>query len=84
MVHQSAVGLTSGSSFWASRPGYKPVLLLIALICFVGLVLVPVPESMIDLMSKEKPPGYSLSPGTKTITDNVNKKLNPAQILPAR
>lgn len=77
MVHQSAVEPTSGSSFWTSKPGYKPVLLFIALICFVGLVLVPVPESMIELMSKENPPGYSLSPGTKTITDNVNKKLNP-------
>jgi len=60
-----------------SGPGYKPVLLLIALVCFVGLVIVPLPQTMIDLVSQEKPLGYSLSPGTKTITDNVNKKLNP-------
>ena len=77
MVHPVAPEPTGGTSFWVSRPGYKPVLLLIALVCFVGLVIVPLPQTMIDLMSQEKPLGYSLSPGTKTITDNVNKKLNP-------
>jgi len=77
MVHPFAPEPRGGTSFWVSGPGYKPVLLLIALVCFVGLVIVPLPQTMIDLVSQEKPLGYSLSPGTKTITDNVNKKLNP-------
>jgi len=77
MVHPFAPEPRGGTSFLVSGPGYKPVLLLIALVCFVGLVIVPLPQTMIDLVSQEKPLGYSLSPGTKTITDNVNKKLNP-------
>jgi sodium-dependent dicarboxylate transporter 2/3/5 len=77
MVHQVAPDPAGGTGFWASRPGYKPVLLVIAFLCFVGVVMVPPPQSMISLMRQENPPGYSLSPGTKTIRDNVNRKLNP-------
>jgi sodium-dependent dicarboxylate transporter 2/3/5 len=68
----------SSSSIWASRPGYKPKLLLIAAIVFTALVVVPPPQSMIDLVGKENPAGYKLVSGTKTITDTVNKKLRPA------
>ena len=67
--------------FWASRPGYKPVLLLIAILVFIGLVMIPPHQSMIDLVSREKPPGYKLGPGCKTITETVNKKLRPAAYL---
>ncbi len=68
----------SSSSIWVSRPGYKPKLILIAAIVFTALVVVPPPQSMIDLVSKENPAGYKLASGTKTITDTVNKKLRPA------
>jgi sodium-dependent dicarboxylate transporter 2/3/5 len=65
------------SSVWASRPGYKPVLLLISAIVFAGVLLVPPPKSMINLATKAHPPGYALSQGCETITDNINKKFYP-------
>jgi len=77
MIHNSAADTNSKSSIWANRPGYKPILLLIAAIVFAGLVIIPPPQSMIDLMNKLNPPGYQLQSECKTITDNVNKKLHP-------
>jgi len=77
MSHQAAVFPNPGGSFWTSRPGYKPVLLLIAFIVYAILVVLPPPQSMIELVSRENPSGYSLSSGVKTITDAVNRKLNP-------
>jgi sodium-dependent dicarboxylate transporter 2/3/5 len=75
--HPSAVLPNPGGSFWASRPGYKPLLLLIAFVIYAILVIIPPPQSMIDLVGKENPSGYSLSSGVKTITETVNRKLNP-------
>ena len=75
--HEAAVFSNPGGSFWANRPGYKPVLLLIGFIVYAILVILPPPQSMIDLVSKESPSGYSLSSGVKTITEAVNRKLNP-------
>jgi len=75
--HEAAVLPNPGGSFWASRPGYKPVLLLIGFIVYAILVILPPPQSMIELVSRENPSGYSLSSGVKTITDAVNRKLNP-------
>ena len=77
MVHKRKTEADEPKSLWASRPGYKPVLILIAAIVFAGLVLLPPPQSMIDLVGKVKPPGYKLSPGCETITDNMNRKLRP-------
>ncbi len=65
------------SSVWASRPGYKPVLLLMSAIVFAGILLVPPPKSMIDLATRAHPSGYALSQGCETITDNINKKFYP-------
>jgi sodium-dependent dicarboxylate transporter 2/3/5 len=75
--HESAVLPNPGGSFWANRPGYKPVLLLIGFIVYAILVIIPPPQSMIELVSKENPSGYSLSSGVKTIAETVNRKLNP-------
>ena len=77
MAHETAVLPDPGGSFWTSRPGYKPVLLLIGFVIYAILVIAPPPQSMIDLVSKEHPSGYSLSSGVKTITESVNRKLNP-------
>jgi sodium-dependent dicarboxylate transporter 2/3/5 len=76
---RSATGRTKHrtSGFWASKPGYKPVLLLIALIVFAMLVVIPPPKGMVSLVSSEKPSGYSLPSGAKTITDALNAKLRP-------
>ena len=75
MINRPTVGGGSSSSIWASRPGYKPVLFVIAAIVFIGLVIIPPPQSMIDLVSRKKPPGYKLAPGCNTIADTVNNKL---------
>ena len=78
MVHGRTEKLERGKeSIWASRPGYKPLLILIVGILFVGLVIVPPPQSMLDLVSKQRPPGYDLPSGCDTIADTVNKKLRP-------
>ena len=63
--------------FWASKPGYKPILLLIAALVFVAVVIVPPPQSMIDLVSKVSPPGYQLGRECNTIADTMNQKLHP-------
>ena len=61
--------------FWANRPGYKPVQLLIAAAGFTVMLLLPPPQSMVDLVSRARPPGYVLPSGCTTITDTVNNKL---------
>ena len=77
MRHGTA-GSNQESSIWTSRPGYKPLLLLIAAIVFTALVLLPPPQTMINLVTEENPAGYSLPRACKTITDTVNKKLRPS------
>ena len=83
--HSSASGPGGGSSgFWKSKPGYKPVLLLVGFIVFAILVILPPPQGMIDLVSTEKPSGYGLPAGAKTITDAVNSKLRPEAFKSAK
>ncbi|SPD74443.1 Di-/tricarboxylate transporter [uncultured Desulfobacterium sp.] len=78
MSHSVAAhAIDDNGSFWKSRPGYKPILLLIALSVFVFLVVIPPPQSMLDLVNKENPPGAALQKGTKTLVESVNKKLRP-------
>ncbi|VBB43218.1 NadC1 [uncultured Desulfatiglans sp.] len=71
-------------SLWASRPGYKPILLLAALIVFVGLYILPPPQSMVSLVGTEKPAGYKLPADCQSITDAVNKKLSPEAFKEAK
>jgi sodium-dependent dicarboxylate transporter 2/3/5 len=77
MGHNVPVDTNRPLGFWASKPGYKPILLLIAALVFAGIVIAPPPQSMNDLVSKAKPPGYELGRGCKTVTDTINKKLRP-------
>jgi sodium-dependent dicarboxylate transporter 2/3/5 len=85
MAHQPAAAIKHESgSIWASRPGYKPVLLLIAFAVFAALVILPPTRGMVDLVSKINPPGSSLTSGTKTITESVNKKLRPTAFEAAK
>ncbi len=82
--HPAAATKHESGSIWASRPGHKPVLLLIAFAVFAAVVSLPPPQGMIDLVSKISPPGSSLTSGTKTITESVNKKLRPAAFEAAK
>ncbi len=77
MGHSGAEKAHSKSGLWANRPGYKPGLLLIGAMLFSGVVLISPPQSMVDLAAKVHPPGYALSQGCNTITDNINKKFYP-------
>ena len=63
--------------FLKSRPGYKPILFIIAAIVFTAVVLLPAPRSMIDMVTRPDPPGYALGRGCSTITETVNQKLRP-------
>ncbi len=84
MVHHATVDAQHKLSFWANKPGYKPVLLLMAAIVFTGLVVIPPPQSMIDLAGKISPAGYKLPTGCKTITDSINNKHHPAAFEAAK
>ena len=78
MVHHSKpeTGQESGR-FWASRPGFKPILILIAAVFIVGLIITPPPQGMVNLVSQIHPPGYKLGAGCNSIAETVNKKLRP-------
>ena len=52
MHHGSPATTSDDRGFWANRPGFKPVILLIAAVVFVGLVLLPPPQGMIDLVKR--------------------------------
>ena len=77
MAHNIGEERKPKESIWASRPGYKPVLMLVALIIFAGLVVIPPPQSMIDLVSRDHAPGYKMGTGCDTITETINQKLRP-------
>ncbi|RLB90305.1 MAG: hypothetical protein DRH50_12565, partial [Deltaproteobacteria bacterium] len=55
------------TSIWASKPGFKPILLLIAGLFFVGLAVTPPPQSMVNLVSNDHPAGYKLGAKCNTI-----------------
>jgi solute carrier family 13 (sodium-dependent dicarboxylate transporter), member 2/3/5 len=75
--HAPSQAVPETGSIWANKPGFKPILFLIAFAVFAFLVIIPPPQSMLDLVSKENPPGAALQKGTKTIVESVNKKLRP-------
>ncbi len=72
-----ATTVTSPPGFWKNKPGYKPMLFVIAAIVFAILVVMPPPQSMIDMVTKISPPGYKVDKDCNTIVETVNKKLNP-------
>ncbi|MBW1919435.1 MAG: anion permease [Deltaproteobacteria bacterium] len=65
------------SSFFAGRPGFKPILILIAAVFIAGLIITPPPQGMVNLVSQIHPPGYKLGAKCNTIAETVNKKLRP-------
>jgi sodium-dependent dicarboxylate transporter 2/3/5 len=62
---------------WKNRPGYKPILFIIAALVFTIVVMMPPTQGMLEMVKTENPSGYALPQGAKTITDAVNKKLRP-------
>jgi sodium-dependent dicarboxylate transporter 2/3/5 len=68
---------TTQSGFWKSKPGYKPMLFIIAAVVFTILVITPPPQSMIDMVTKISPPVYKLGRGCTTIVETINQKLRP-------
>ena len=78
MSHQVYTAGTQETGFsWKGGPGYKPIYLLVAGVIFLALVIMPPPQSMLDMVSKINPPGYALGKNCSTITDTVNQKLRP-------
>jgi len=78
MAHHKPIDQGSNPRWsWKNRPGYKPVLILIAVLAFTALAVLPPPQSMMDLVRAIDPPGYKLGGDCRTITDAVNQKLRP-------
>jgi sodium-dependent dicarboxylate transporter 2/3/5 len=69
---------------WKNRPGYKPLLLLIAVLMFTAIVILPTPEGMLDMVRRANPPGYQLGRDCTTITDTVNQRLRPEAFKAAK
>jgi len=60
--------------------GYRPIVILFAAALIILMAyVVPVPGSLKDMVTEEKPAGYSLQGSTTTVTDSVNYKLNRAE-----
>ncbi len=76
-AHTAIAQSPSQTSFWKNKPGYKPMLFIIAAVVFTAIVVLPPPQSMIDMVTQISPPGYKLGQGCKTIVESVNKKLRP-------
>jgi sodium-dependent dicarboxylate transporter 2/3/5 len=53
----------------------KPLPLLLAAAFFLVMVFTSPPAGLVDLVSRAKPVGYQLQPGTTTITQSVNAVL---------
>jgi sodium-dependent dicarboxylate transporter 2/3/5 len=62
---------------WKNRPGYKPMFFIVAAMAFIFAVIMPPTQGMLDMVRMEKPAGYKLAAGAKSITDTVNLKLRP-------
>jgi len=82
--HTTNVDSHKPPSFWENKPGYKPIFFIIAALIFTAAVILPPPQSMIDMVSKIKPPGYKLEKDCTTIAETVNKKLNPKAFAAAK
>ena len=66
------------SRLLTGQAGYRPAVLLFAVACLLAVVLLPVPESLADLLEATSPRGYdSLEADTETILDSVNYQSHP-------
>ena len=72
-----AEGMGGRKWTWKNTPGYKPIFFIVAAMVFTFLVIMPPTQGMLEMVKLEKPAGYSLASGAKTIADTVNKKLRP-------
>lgn len=75
--HIKTAGSEKEEFSWKGGPGYKPVFILIAAIAFVSVVVMPSPQSLIDIVSKNYPAGYLVGNGCTNITQTVNERLRP-------
>lgn len=79
MSHEATVAVQParvGSwAWWVGVPGNRPLICLFLLAFFITMVLIPVPQSMLSLMTEEKPLGAKLEAGTTTFVDSYNKLM---------
>jgi sodium-dependent dicarboxylate transporter 2/3/5 len=79
MAHKSSSAATPERGWsWKNQPGYKPVLILAAAVVFIALAVLPPTQAMLEMVTQENPPGYSLARNCKNIVDTINQKLRPA------
>lgn len=78
MAHHTAIETSIVNKWsWRNQPGYKPILILAAAVVFIVIAILPPPQKMLDMVTKEKPAGYQLGRDCRTIVDTVNQKLRP-------
>ena len=62
---------------WKGGPGFKPIIILLVGCLFILFASLPPPQGLVDLVSRESPPGYELTKGCNSIVETVNQKLRP-------
>ena len=74
-------GLTVRRSPWkvmAGHAGHRPIVLLVAALCILAVMILPVPGSLINMVEQVNPSGYDMQgPNSQTIVDSVNYSNNP-------
>ena len=70
-IHRSLWGILTGEA------GYRPLLLMFAVVFLALIVLLPLPGSLVGLMEQVNPLGYDMEADTETIADSVNYHRNP-------
>jgi len=63
--------------FLKGEAGYKPLLMIVAVVLFLAFIFGPTPSSLTNLVNEPNVPGFKLASGTTTIREMVNKTNNP-------
>lgn len=75
MEHAHPASVEPEKFSWKGGPGFRPIVLLIAVALFAVWLLLPAPQSMINMVTEEKPAGYIMSGKATTILENVSQAL---------
>lgn len=67
-------------AWWKSRPGCKPLIILLGVVIMLFMVVCSIPQSLITLVGEKNLPGYKLSPGCSTIVESVNHRFQSSTV----
>jgi len=75
MEHAHPVSVESEKFSWKGGPGYRPLVLVIMTIVFAIWLLLPAPQTILNMMTEENPSGYVMSGKATTIVENISLTL---------